>query len=149
MGRRQKSTGRNRGNSDDAQQDFENELLGPVAGPSPPAALRPPARSALIDDRRRWDPGDTPRDAYGRQARVVMSPKASPKPRQQAGVKVKSPRPYRPGALFREAESFSAPRSVMICVRRKSRREVLFALRKTGKGARSRKRRNEWSNVKC
>lgn len=45
--------------------------------------------------------------------------------------------------------SFVAPKAVLVCVRRKQRREVLFAGRKTGKGARSPKRRNEWSNVKC
>lgn len=148
MGRRQRSTSRNRGHSDD-YQDLENELLAPVAGPSPPAALRPPARSALIDDRRRWDPGDTPRDAFGRQARVVMSPKASAKARQQPAVKPSRPRLYQSRAFLREVQSFEDPRRVMICVRRKSRREVLFAIRKTGKGARSRKRRNEWSNVRC
>lgn len=148
MGRRQRSKSRDRGHSDD-YQDLENELLAAPARPSPPAALRPPARSALIDDRRRWDPGDTPRDAFGRQARVVMSPKASPKNRQRSGVKFKHLEGNFPRALLREVQSFQDPRRVMICVRRKSRREVLFAIRKTGKGARSRKRRNEWSNVKC
>lgn len=44
---------------------------------------------------------------------------------------------------------FAVPKDVGVCVRRKSRREVLFALRKTGKGARSRRRRNEWSGVTC
>lgn len=44
---------------------------------------------------------------------------------------------------------FNAPQAVTVCVRRKERRETLFALRKTGKGARSRKRRNSWSDVRC
>lgn len=44
---------------------------------------------------------------------------------------------------------FDEPRSVTVCVRRKARREVLFAKRKTGRGARSPKTRNFWSNVKC
>ena len=45
--------------------------------------------------------------------------------------------------------TFDAPRDVAICVRRKSRREVIFAKRKAGAGARARRRRNYWSNVKC
>lgn len=44
---------------------------------------------------------------------------------------------------------FNAPSRVMACVRRKDRREVLFALGRTGRGARSPKRRNVLSNVRC
>lgn len=148
MGRRHKSTNRNRDTSLGSYEDLENEMLAP-RGPSPPVALRPPARSALLDDRRRWDPGDTPRDAYGRNARVSLRPKASPKPSGRAGVTGNRPREYYPRAFLREVESFSNPRTVMICVRRKTRREVLFAKSKTGKGARSRKRYNPWSSIKC
>lgn len=37
-----------------------------------------------------------------------------------------------------------------VCVRREQRREVLFAMRRTGKGARRQQRRyNEWSKTKC
>lgn len=46
--------------------------------------------------------------------------------------------------------SFSAPGSTVICVRRSRRREVLHALRKTGRGSGGgRKRRNEFSSVSC
>lgn len=45
---------------------------------------------------------------------------------------------------------FSDPKRVAICVRRHTRREVLFALKKTGKGARAHKRKwNENSEVRC
>lgn len=44
---------------------------------------------------------------------------------------------------------FAIPKKVLICVRRKERREVIFARRGHGKGARSPKTRNIWSNVKC
>lgn len=44
---------------------------------------------------------------------------------------------------------FDAPKEVAICVRRKARREVLFAKRRTRKGAGSRRYRNEWSNINC
>lgn len=45
--------------------------------------------------------------------------------------------------------SFAVPHNVALCVRRGERREVLFAKKLTGRGARARKRRNLWSVVKC
>lgn len=36
-----------------------------------------------------------------------------------------------------------------VCLRRAERREVLFAKKRTGKGARSRRRRNEYSSHRC
>lgn len=46
--------------------------------------------------------------------------------------------------------AFSEPRNVVVCVRRKSRREVLFALNRTGKGAqKKRRRRNSHSSTRC
>lgn len=46
---------------------------------------------------------------------------------------------------------FAEPKRVAVCVRRKERKEVLFAKALTKKGGRGggRRRRNEWSNVKC
>lgn len=43
---------------------------------------------------------------------------------------------------------FARPNTVGICVRRKVRREVLFAKNKSG-GRHRRPRRNYWSSVKC
>lgn len=46
--------------------------------------------------------------------------------------------------------AFLQPKRVWICVRRKMRRQVLFAQNLTGKGGRQRRRRrNELSNVRC
>lgn len=45
---------------------------------------------------------------------------------------------------------FKEPKLVALCVRRKSRREVIFALRKNFKGAKVRnRRRNFWSSISC
>lgn len=52
-------------------------------------------------------------------------------------------------SLNRLGMAFEAPKRVLVCVRRKQRREVLHALNKTRKGAGARKRRNQWSNVSC
>lgn len=57
--------------------------------------------------------------------------------------------PKRAGFFPEPGLSFSVPREVALCVRRKERREVIFAKRKGGKGARSRRRRNRWSDVRC
>lgn len=45
--------------------------------------------------------------------------------------------------------AFQAPKQVTLCVRRRRRREVLFAIRKTRVGVNSPKHRNQWSKVKC
>lgn len=45
--------------------------------------------------------------------------------------------------------AFAVPSKVAVCVRRKQRREALFAFRKTRKGSGSRRRRNEMSEISC
>lgn len=45
---------------------------------------------------------------------------------------------------------FEVPRKVAVCVRRKTRREVILALKKAGAGAaQKRRKRNEYSDVRC
>lgn len=44
---------------------------------------------------------------------------------------------------------FDAPKKTAICVRRKTRREVIFAKRKSGGGARRKPRRNTYSDIGC
>lgn len=48
-----------------------------------------------------------------------------------------------------EPLAFNMPSGVVMCARRQVRKEVLFAKRKTAKGSRSKKHRNQWSDVKC
>lgn len=64
-----------------------------------------------------------------------------------------------PGAFVRSAAKllagrghvvgFSRPNIISICIRRKARREVLHALRRTKSGRGGGRRRNRWSMVKC
>lgn len=49
-----------------------------------------------------------------------------------------------PGTL-----TFSDPDKVVICVRRKRRKEVLFAKKKAGKTGQRKPRRNYWSSISC
>lgn len=53
--------------------------------------------------------------------------------------------PIKPASVQQQKRS-----QLSVCVRREQRRQVLHALRKTGKGgSRKPRRRNEWSNYKC
>lgn len=133
--------------------DLENEMLAPVRAASP-VAVRQPARSFIVEDRRRWAPGspglsnrEQPRDGVGRAARVKMQSTPSTKAMMPVGV---AKRRWSLGStvLSREQPVFLAPRSLTICLQRKIRREVLFANGRYKKASKKR-RRNEWSNVKC
>lgn len=59
-------------------------------------------------------------------------------------TKFKRPVGMPSGLQFKQADD------LLVCVRRKRRKEVLFATKKTGKGSRSRKRRrNRNSDISC
>lgn len=45
--------------------------------------------------------------------------------------------------------AFTAPGETIVCIRRKRRKEVLFAKRKTGKGGQKKARWSKWSSYKC
>lgn len=52
--------------------------------------------------------------------------------------------------LARLQYQFALPKQTVVCVRRKTRKEVLHARKKTGRGVRRRNpRRNQWSNIHC
>lgn len=53
------------------------------------------------------------------------------------------------GRVPKRGFHFAVPDAVSVCVRRKQRREVLFAFRRTGKGSRSLRKRNYWTDVRC
>lgn len=91
-----------------------------------------------IEDRRTYHPlrAFRPAQSLGRRdaARVVLE-----RPRQRPG------RSFFPIDVFK----FAVPRKVAICVRRKERRETLFAKKLTRSGAGAPKRRNYWSAISC
>lgn len=88
-----------------------------------------------IEDRRRWSPLGfaSPAGAKSRMSRRLTVSGANSTARLTP-----------PSGL-----SFSVPRDVAVCVRRKERREVIFAQRKAGKGARSPRRRSKFSDIGC
>lgn len=91
------------------------------------------AALSLIEDRRQFHPLGP------------FRPASAPR-RALSRVVIKNPSvPFRRPDVF----GFAVPQKVALCVRRQERREVLFAKRKTGAGARSPKRRNYWSSISC
>lgn len=85
-----------------------------------------------IEDRRRWHPlmEHRPAQSLFRSDRMFTDSR----------VVFNDRRPER---------AFARPAGVAVCIRRKTRREVLHALRKTGRGGSKRRRFNRNSFVKC
>lgn len=66
------------------------------------------------------------------------------------GLKHPSRGVARPGMLARDTFRFNVPRKVLICIRRKQRREVLHAAKRVGRGSGGgARRRNHYSEVSC
>lgn len=104
-------------------------LLSPLA-PSDPLVE--------IEDRRSYHPERGSRPAlYSSRPRLVEKSKLPPR--------VARFRPSQTQARL----AFSDPENVVVCVRRKDRREVLFAKRKTGRGGRRPRRRSWMSQLSC
>lgn len=92
--------------------------------------IRPLRDLQLIEDRRQFHP-----EGVLRPARTLYERSAS---RNVVA----------PAKKFSPAISFAVPAKVALCVRRKQRREVLFATGKGG-GRHKRPRKNLFSNVRC
>ena len=98
--------------------------------------VRPIQPRSVLQDRRRYvfDSLRVPRRTLGESPRFAVGGSV-PDARRRGRV--------RPGSV-----QFKAPRTVLVCVRRKERREVIHA--KGIAGSRVKKgRRNFWSKVRC
>lgn len=91
----------------------------------------------LTEDRRTFDPRGTiaPARSFSRPRHRLITP--TPKP---TSVFFSAPR---------AAMAFEASPKVLICVRRRIRKEVLHAMNKTGRTGQRRPRRNAYSDVSC
>lgn len=102
----------------------------------------------LFEDRRLFHPEQDYRPALnllGRQHRLVVPAAVKQPPLNRRSAALSAVRDSVPHRV-----SFEAPSSVLVCVRRQRRKEVLHALNKTGSGvSRRRPRRNWLSNVSC
>lgn len=75
---------------------------------------------------------------YEPRARRIVSS------RHESSVQMRSVQSSVPTAI-----GFTAPKSMLVCVRRQQRREVMHALNKSGRGGQKRPRFNEFSKVRC
>lgn len=102
-----------------------------------PLGTLPTVRLTQIQDLRAFDPEpelSPARDILGRIASVTgTTPKKQTRGRSRVPFQL----------------AFKAPKQTLVCIRRKTRKQVLFAKRKTGKGGQRRARWSKWSSVKC
>lgn len=106
--------------------------------PRPPIIRFSPLPSSAmrqVEDRREFHPS-----GRARSARLVDG--------RSAAIQVGRPSRSRPQALPAGVR-FSMPWRVMMCVRRKRRREVMFAKGKAGRRGQRPPRRNYYSEVSC
>lgn len=121
-------------------KDTTNRMLPPSLSTKQLDLFRP----IVADDRRFHHPDGLYRpakDVLGNVPRVVVRRKSD---KYQYSLKKSFPALYEP-----DFQAFAVPDRVLICVRRKRRKEVLHALKKTGKGGQKRPRRNWYSDVTC
>lgn len=110
------------------QRDYSTQSLATLLHALRLSPLRLP--TATIEDRRLFHP-----EGYYRPARGSS----------RLAVSLKPAKPMS-GTAFR----FAMPNKVAVCVRRRTRRQVIFALNKAGAGARARaRRRNYQSDIGC
>jgi len=147
---------KSRSNDRVTERDDLTSLLSLPSRAMRPSPVLVPNRTAWrsIEDLRTYDPGGPYRSARTFRATPVQVTRLSNVAIRPSGNVyrpargVKRMRTETP-ALGRDGLAFTMPKSVLVCARRKMRKEVLFAKRKTGKGSRSIKRRNIWSEIKC
>lgn len=100
------------------------------------------------EDRRQWHPEGANRPARSfTQTRHRLVPRKS-----SLYLKAGFQNPVYTQKLFDTIPigiGFRTPGKVIICVRRKERREVMFATKKAGKGGQRTRHLNEYSGVKC
>lgn len=129
------------GRSASSNDDATTLVLRP---PGPHLAINPyqlqfTAALPTLPDGREWSP-----EAF-QTARTLAG--------QPAPVKLRSPQGYSLSdvqSITKTRLGFTKPEAVPICVRRKSRRQVLFAKRLRAKGSGSRRRRHgPYSNHRC
>lgn len=117
----------------------------PVVSPLLPLPLVP----VEIEDRRLFHPLDEfapARDLTGQDAEVRI--KKGVVRRGPKGMPLRAPRSLS-GDLEKNL-GFRMPHTVLICARRRIRREVLFAIKKTRKGSGARRhRRNYFTDIHC
>lgn len=113
-------------------------LLSPLS-PLPSTGLNDPLSE--VEDRRSFHPQGRHRPALYSTGPLKVKDRSPSKLQRRFGF---APRSQTKGVL-----TFANPSNVVLCVRRKTRREVLFATRRNGAGGRRPRRRNWTTQISC
>lgn len=121
-------------------------------------SVSPPAAPG-VEDGRVWHPSGDARPAFDTamrpNPRIVLKDRPSLAPRWGSSpkrIKAAGGRSKRPVARALHTKAFRAfesPSKVLVCVKRKVRREVIHALSKAGRGRRSRPKYGPHSSISC
>lgn len=110
--------------------------------------LRPSPLKNLTnyEDRRQWHPlgNFAPARSFNRPNHRIIVGYQQPRKSTQNTNRPMNIRSYPTSHV-----AFEHPKKVLICVRRQARKEVLHALRKTGKSGQRRPRYNYYSSISC
>lgn len=146
--RHNKNNYNNQYNLNNVHYQVEREIskfARPVAPIRLPRLSRVPRVAlTLYEDRRTFHPD-------GRLRRTIALPQSGSRIvlKDAKHVSQQSGRSYYRPLSTKAVLAFAAPQRVAVCVRRHRRREVLFAKRRTGKGAYARKHLTDLSKVSC
>jgi len=107
-----------------------------------PLTIQPPKLLQLFEDRRTWHPDRSP----------VRVPRSFSRPTKLAissDIYRRSAPRHLAQSMPPAGISFKAPDQVVMCVRRKIRREVLHAFSHAGRGGQRKPKWGPWSHVNC
>lgn len=142
---------RGRSETSAASRDPLRSLAAQLSMPQPSLPLHPvsvPTALNEVEDGRLWhpDPEQGALTIGGRFARVVVHKR----PIVARSNTLWSPAGLPVGLQAPVGLRFESPFKVVTCLRRKVRREIMFATGRGGKGVRKRRPRRSWrSNVSC
>jgi hypothetical protein len=106
-------------------------------------------RLIQYEDRRQWHPEkeNRPAASFSQSRHRLQIPTRTRK--IQKYTHTKSSRSKSPFSYLSSEIGFRNAKRILICVRRKVRKEVLFAKKKTGKVGQKRPKFNQYSKVSC
>lgn len=117
---------------------FENPSV-PLLPTLSPLSVNDPLSE--IEDRRSYHPLGRARPAIYATGALKLKDRSPSKLQKKYG--------FRPRSQTNAILTFHRPSQVALCVRRKQRREILFAKRRTGGGGRGPRRRNWTTQISC
>lgn len=108
----------------------------------------PSSYLSQFEDRRKWHPEGAyaPAKSFNRSKHTLIEIGTS---KRTSGSRNRSSRYNISPTSFVSKIGFQYPKKVLICVRRKMRKQVLHALKKTGKKGQRRPKFNWYSKIRC